>query len=67
MQCLRCNAEMKHYDLNPNSTPTIYSSWYKPSPFSPEINQEHRIHSVYICENCGYVEFSTTICESSDI
>ena len=66
MKCLRCNSEMKHYQLNPNFN--IYGAEYKTSPFSSVINQEpHNIHSVYICDECGYAELSTRYCDNPDI
>lgn len=65
MQCLRCKTEMKHYDLNPQIN--IFGKEHRPNAFSLKNQQPHHIHSVYICDSCGYVEFSTKICENPDI
>lgn len=66
MQCLRCNTEMKHYNLN--SQINVYGAAYQSSPFNPVINNNtHNIHSVYICDNCGYSELSTRYCDEPDI
>lgn len=65
MKCLRCNSEMKHYPCNLNFG--IYGDWNKPHPFSNEVQIPHNPHSVFICDNCGYVEFSTKDCDSPDI
>ena len=65
MQCLRCNAEMKHYKFNQNLN--IYGCWHKPNPFSTEQQKPHNPHSVYICDNCGYVEFSMKDCDNPDV
>lgn len=66
MNCLRCNTEMKHYELNPQID--VYGASYKSSPFnSITCNKPHNIHSVYICDNCGYAELSTKYCDEPDI
>ena len=65
MKCLRCQTEMKQYPFNQNLK--IHGSCYKPSPFAPEEQRSHNPHSVFICDNCGYMEFSTKACETSDI
>lgn len=65
MECLRCHNEMKHYELKPDFK--IYGLEHQPSLFSAKTQLPHHIHSVYICDNCGYVEFSTKLCEKSDI
>lgn len=65
MKCLRCNSEMKHYEFNQNIN--IYGKRHKPNSFSTEIQIPHNIHSVYVCDNCGYMEFSTKYCENPDI
>ena len=65
MKCLRCNSEMKHYPCNSNFG--IYGTCHKPNLLSNKAQTPHNPHSVYICEKCGYVEFSTKYCENSDI
>ena len=66
MKCLRCDNEMKHFELKPQIN--IYGATYQSSPFNPVINNNpHNIHSVYICDNCGYAELSTTYCDKPDI
>lgn len=65
MQCLRCKTKMKHYNCTPNLK--IVGAWHKPNQFSPEIQLSHNIHSVYICEQCGYSEFNVNPCENPDI
>ena len=65
MNCLRCNVEMKHYELNPQIN--IYGAAHQSSQFSPIINNPHNIHSVYICDKCGYAELSTKYCDDPDI
>lgn len=65
MECLRCKTKMKHYEFNQDFN--IYGSWYKAQPFSTERQKQHNPHSVFICENCGYVEFSTKYCKNPDI
>lgn len=65
MHCLRCNKEMKHYRLDLNTN--IYGAEHKPTPFSAIITIPHNIHSVYICDECGYAELSTHVCENPDI
>ena len=65
MKCLRCDTEMKHYPFNANFG--IYGAWNKPHPFANETQTPHNPHSVYICDNCGYVELSTKECEDPDI
>ena len=66
MKCLRCQNEMKYYELEPSIKVqgTLNKSQH---PFTPDIMYFHDINSVYICDNCGYTEFSTNICENSDI
>lgn len=66
MQCLRCNAEMKHYDFQ--SKFTIAGSVNKPNLFSSTTEQHYyNPQSVYICNECGYVEFSMRPCENPDV
>ena len=65
MKCLRCNGDLKHYPFNIDLR--IYGAESKPHPYSPIIQTPHNPHSVYICENCGYVEFSTKDCDTPDI
>ena len=65
MQCLRCQTEMKHYQFDQNLN--IHGSWHKPQPFSAEERKSHNPQSVYVCDNCGYMEFSTKTCENPDI
>ena len=65
MQCLRCKTEMKHYSFNADFR--IYGAEHKKHPFSPISQIPHNPNSVYICENCGYMEFSTKECEEPDI
>lgn len=65
MKCLRCKIEMKHYKFNHNLG--IYGASCKPNLYSPETQYPHNPHSVYVCDNCGCVEFSTKYCEDPDI
>ena len=65
MKCLRCKAEMKHYPFNLNLG--IYGKEHQDNLFSSIYQEPHNPHSVYVCEECGYVEFSTKDCEKSDI
>lgn len=65
MKCLRCNAKMKHYELE--KIFNIYGAKHKPTPFSNEIQKPHNPRSVFICDECGYVEFSMKECEEPDI
>ena len=66
MNCLRCNTEMKHYELK--SQINVYGADYTASPFNPITNNNpHNIHSVYICNNCGYAELSTKYCDNPDV
>lgn len=65
MQCLRCNTTMKHYKFTQNLD--IYGASYKPNSFLAYAQKSHNPQSVYICENCGYVEFSMNPCENPDI
>lgn len=65
MQCLRCNTKMKHYKFTQNLN--IHGDWYTPQPFFAERQEPHNPQSVYICENCGYVEFNMNPCENPDI
>lgn len=65
MKCLRCKTEMKHYPFNQNFK--IYGKEHQENLFSPVHQKPHNPRSVYICDNCGYVEFSTNDCEESDI
>ena len=65
MNCLRCNKEMKHYVINKDLN--IYGSWYKPDSFLTERQKLHNPQSVYVCDSCGYVEFSMNPCENPDI
>ena len=65
MKCLRCETKMKHYAFNQNLE--IHGIWHKPNPFLTERQQPHNPQSVYICDNCGYVEFSMNLCENPDI
>lgn len=65
MQCLRCKVEMKHYPFNINLS--IEGVEHQPHIFSPKTRISHNPRSVYVCDNCGYVEFSTKDCKKSDI
>ena len=65
MQCLRCNSKMKHYSFCPNWA--IFGAAHQPHPFSNAKQSSHNPHSVYVCDNCGYMEFSTKPCEKPDI
>ena len=66
MQCLRCNTEMKHYELDVNLN--IKGACHKKNLFSSTIDQYYYSpHSVFICHECGYVEFSMKDCEEPDI
>lgn len=65
MDCLRCQSKMKHYELNEEFS--IYGKEHKINGSSTIGQTPHNPHSVYVCDKCGYVEFSTKICENSDI
>ena len=65
MKCLRCNTEMKHYECKPNFL--IYGSEHQQNIVTRKKCEPHNIHSIYICDKCGYAEFSTKYCESPDI
>ena len=65
MQCLRCNTKMKHYQFNQSLN--IYGAVHNLQPFLAERREPHNPQSVYICENCGYVEFNMNPCENPDI
>ena len=65
MQCLRCNTTMKHYKFDTNLN--IYGAWHKPNSFLANRQIPHNPQSVYVCENCGYVEFNMHSCENPDI
>ena len=65
MQCLRCDSQMKHYKLEQKFD--IYGSWHKTISIMAEQQIPHNPHSVYICDNCGYVEFSTKYCDNPDV
>ena len=64
MKCLRCNTEMKHYPININFG--AYGTPQKPHPFSHTTGITHNPHSIFVCDNCGYVELSTKYCEESN-
>ena len=66
MKCLRCNSEMKHYDVDARIN--IKGARHQKTPFPSTIDQYYYSpHSVYICRECGYMEFSMKDCEESDI
>lgn len=65
MKCLRCGAEMKHYRLN--NVFNVYGKDYKMGYFSPVLSEPHNPHSIFECDECGYCELSTKICEEPDI
>lgn len=65
MKCLRCKAEMKHYPFARDLG--IYGKVHQENVFSPIIEIPHNPNSVYVCEDCGYIELSTKECEESDI
>ena len=60
MKCLRCGAEMKQY-------PKVIGVYGAEEKCIGTFRQNpHNINSVYICEECGYAEFSTHECNNSD-
>lgn len=65
MKCLRCQSEMKHYDFK--SRFTIEGAESERKPFQPYIWYSYNPQSVYICKECGYVEFSINPCENPDV
>ena len=65
MQCLRCKNEMEQYPFNSNLG--IYGEEYKAHPGSSVCQQSHNPRSVYVCDHCGYMEFSVNQCEESNI
>lgn len=65
MKCLRCDSEMKQYKLEPPFV--ICGAEHKPHPFLPKQKTPHNLHSVYICDECGYAEFSTKYCDNPDV
>ena len=65
MKCLRCGAQMKHYKWqNPY---TIYGKEHRPNQFSAIQQEPHNPQSIFECEECGYCELSTKVCEEPDI
>ena len=56
---------MKHYQFNQDFN--IYGEWYRPNDFSAKQKNPHNPKSVYVCDNCGYVEFSINPCENPDV
>lgn len=59
--CLRCGSEMKHYPLH---TKVQFIELPKaPNLLSSNTQTLHGIRSVYVCDTCGYVEFSMRECE----
>lgn len=65
MKCLRCGNEMKHYKFNRDFE--IYGKEYDPGYTLAKRRNSHNPHSIYECEECGYMEFSTKDCENEDI
>lgn len=65
MLCLRCNAKMKHYQLE--IPLKIHGAENAPDLFSRPQKKSYSAKSAYICENCGYIELNTNFCENPDI
>lgn len=65
MDCLRCGTKMKHYKLNQSFS--IYGKEHMEKGYAVTVQTPHNPHSVYECDNCGYVEFSTHECEEPDV
>lgn len=65
MKCLRCQTEMKQYSINLNLG--IYGKEHQENSFSPVCQKPHNPHSVYVCDDCGYMEFSAKKCDKSDV
>ena len=62
MQCLRCGSELKHYPLR--TRVEYVESHEAPNLLLPNSQTLHVIRSVYVCDKCGWVEFSMRDCES---
>ncbi len=60
MKCLRCGAEMKQY----SKVIGIYGA--EQHDMGRYFENPHNINSVYICEECGYAEFSIHECNNPD-
>lgn len=60
MKCLRCDTEMKQYP----KVIEVYGAEEK--GIGTIFQKPHNINSVYICEECGYTEFSTHVCNNTD-
>lgn len=56
MKCLRCDTEMKQCKCTRSLG--IYEPQKKPFPFSGTDEPPRNPKSVYVCDNCGYMEFS---------
>ena len=65
MECLRCKAEMKHYKLNKDFG--IYGKVHDPGNGYAKCQSPHNPHSIYVCDECGYMELSSKTCENEDI
>lgn len=65
MKCLRCGNEMKHYALNTSFG--VHGKLHKEQGYFHEVQIPHNPYSIYECDECGYCELSTKICEEPDI
>lgn len=65
MNCLRCNSEMKHYKLN--NIFNVFGREHRESNYATEVQIPHNPHSVFVCDECGYCELSTKVCDNPDI
>ena len=63
MKCLRCGTEMKQYEVNGNLG--IYGAEHKSG--TAILQTQHNPQSVFECEKCGYMEFSSKKCNNPDI
>jgi len=64
MKCLRCDAEMKQYKFN--ASWDIYGKLQDPKNGFAPYQLPHNPHSIFECENCGYMELSAKTCEEED-
>lgn len=55
MKCLRCQTEMKQYQINKELG--IVGTEHKEDMFATN-QTSYNPQSAYICNNCGYVEFN---------
>lgn len=65
MKCLRCQTDMKQYKIDKNFG--VYGAEHKEMSIGPICQTSHNPKSIYLCDNCGYMELSRNECISKDI